>query len=94
MFESIFIQLKKYVRQNRYVVTIHAAEEMDEDDLSIFDVERAILNGEIIERQKDQERSEWKYLVRGRSFDGKQIIVVTKIGPNDKMIIITVFKDE
>ena len=94
MFELILIQLKEYVRQNRYVVTIHAAEEMDEDDLSIFDVERAILNGEIIERQRDKERSEWKYLVRGRSIDGNQIIVVTKLGPNDKMIIITVFKDE
>ncbi len=68
--------------------------EIDEDDLSIFDIERVILNGEIIERQKDEERSEWKYLVRGRSIDGHQVIVVVKLGPNDKMIIITVFKDE
>jgi hypothetical protein len=32
---------------------MHADEEMDEDELSIFDVETAILSGEIIERQKD-----------------------------------------
>jgi len=94
LFESILIQLKEYVRHNQYVVTIHAAEEMDEDDLSIYDIERLILSGEIIERQKDQERSEWKYLVRGRSVDGSQFIVVVKIGQNDKMIIITVFKYE
>jgi len=94
LYESILIQLKNYVRQNKYVVTTHAAEEIDEDDLSIFDIERVILNGEIIERQKDEERSEWKYLVRGHSIYEHQVIVVVKLGPNDKMIIITVFKDE
>ncbi len=82
------------MRQNKYVVTVHAAEEMDEDDLSIFDIERAILNGEIIERQKDDERSEWKYLIRGKSVDGYHVTVVGKIGHTDKLIIITVFKDE
>jgi len=41
-------------------MTIHAEEEMDEDGLSIFDVERAILTGDIIERQKDRETEEWK----------------------------------
>jgi len=94
LFESVLIQLKEYVRHNQYVATIHAAEEMDEDDLSIYDIERAILSGEVIERQKGPEGSEWKYLVRGRSIDGAQVVVVVKIGPNDKMIIITVFKDE
>ena len=79
---------------NKYIVTIHAADEMGEDDLSIYDIERAILNGEIVERQKDEDRSEWKYLVRGRSLNGYPVIVVTKIGPGDKLIIITVFKDE
>ena len=34
-------------------MTLHAEEEMDDDGLSIFDVERALLTGEIIERQKD-----------------------------------------
>ncbi len=94
MFESILVELQNYVRTNKYVVTTHAADEMDEDDLSIYDIERAILNGEIVERQKDEERSEWKYLVRGRSIDDHPIIVVTKIGLTDKLIIITVFKDE
>lgn len=94
MFESILVELRNYVRTNKYVVTTHAADEMDEDDLSIYDIERAILNGEIVERQKDEERSEWTYLVLGRSLDDHPIIVVTKIGPTDKLIIITVFKDE
>jgi len=94
LFESILVELRSFVRANKYIVTTHAADEMDEDDLSIYDIERAILNGEIVERQKDEERSGWKYLVRGRSLDEYPVTVVTKIGPGDKLIIITVFKDE
>ena len=72
-------------------MTLHATEEIDNDELSIFDVERAILTGEIVERQKDQEKREWKYLVRGKTIDGREVIIVTKLGPTGKMIIITVF---
>lgn len=94
MFPAILMQLKNCVRQNKYVVTLHAEEEMDEDDLSAYDIERAILTGEIIERQKDEEKAEWKYIVRGQSIEGEPIIVVIKISPTGKMIIITVFRDE
>ncbi len=38
---------------------------MDEDDLSVFDLESAVLNGEIVERQRDRQRREWKYVVNG-----------------------------
>ena len=72
-------------------MTLHAVEEIDNDELSIFDVERAILTGEIVERQKDQEKGEWKYLVRGKTIDGRDVVIVTKLGPTGKMIIITVF---
>jgi hypothetical protein len=94
LFEAILIQLKNCVRLNRYVVTTHADEEMDEDRLSMFDIECAILAGEIVEKQNDNARAEWKYLIRGPSLDGHRIIVAAKIGPNDNMVIITVFKDE
>ena len=72
-------------------MTLHAEEEMDEDGLTIFDVERGILTGEIIERQKDRDTGEWKYLIQGQSVVGKQIIVVTKLSPTEKLVIITVY---
>jgi len=75
-------------------MTIHAEEEMDDEGLSIFDVERAILTGDIIERQKDRETGEWKYLVRGQTIEGVSIVVVTKLSPTGKMVIITVFSEE
>ena len=46
-------------------MTTHAEEEMDNDGLTIFDVEGVILTGEIIERQRDRKTRELKYLVRG-----------------------------
>ena len=46
--------MREKVQQREYVMTIHAEEEMAEDGFTIFDVERVILAGKIIERQKDR----------------------------------------
>ena len=81
-------------RERRYVVTLHALDEMDEDALSVFDVERAILTGEIIERQRDQAKREWKYVVRGNAVDGRQIMVVSKLGSTDKLVVITAWVND
>ncbi len=67
---------------------------MDEDKLSIFDVERAILTGAIIERQMNGEKGQWKYIVRGQIIDGSEIAVVAKLSLTNKMVIITVYRDE
>ena len=49
------------------------------------------MEGEIVERQKDPARREWKYLLKGRAGDGRPVHVVAKMGPSGKMVIITVF---
>jgi len=64
---------------------------MDSDGLSIFDVERAILTGRIVERQKDAETGEWKYLIKGKSVDGTEMVAVSKLSPTGKLVIITVY---
>jgi hypothetical protein len=94
LFPAILQKLKDCVRHNQYLVTLHADEEMNNDDLSIFDIERAILNGEILERQKNTEPSEWKYIIRGQAIDSSYIIVVAKFGVSGKMVVITIFRDE
>jgi hypothetical protein len=53
VFQRILKQIREKVRQRQYVMTLHAEEEMSDDNLSIFDVERSLLTGEIVERQKD-----------------------------------------
>jgi len=48
VFERILNQLREKVRARQYVMTLHANEEMDEDGLTIFDVESILLSGNII----------------------------------------------
>ncbi|HLL14680.1 MAG TPA: DUF4258 domain-containing protein [Pyrinomonadaceae bacterium] len=91
MFEKILNRMREKVRALQYVMTLHAEEEMDSDDLSIFDVEQAILTGRIGERQKDTETGEWKYLIRGKSIEGRDVVAVSKLSSTGKLIIITVY---
>jgi hypothetical protein len=72
-------------------MTLHAEEEMEDDDLTIFDVEEAVLTGKIVERQKDKATGEWKYVINGHSLERFSVSVVSKIGITGKLIIITVF---
>jgi hypothetical protein len=91
MFEKILTRMRERVLALQYVMTLHAEEEMDSDGLSIFDVERAILTGWIVERQKDAETGEWKYLIKGKSVDGTEMVAVSKLSPTGKLVIITVY---
>ena len=80
------------IRRREYVMTIHADEEMDADNLTIFDVENVVLTGQIFERQKDRETSEAKYLIRGQAMTRDEfVIVVAKFGFTGTLIIITVY---
>jgi hypothetical protein len=91
MFGRILSRMREKVHTLQYVMTVHAEEEMDGDDLSIYDVEQAILTGEIVERQEDTETGEWKYLIKGNSVEGGEVMVVSKLSPTGKLIIITVY---
>ena len=63
---------------------------MNDDGLSIFDIENCIFTGEIIERQKDKDTEEWKY-IEGYTMAGGKAAIITKLGFTGKLIIITVF---
>lgn len=91
MFEPILQQIQAKIRLLDYIVTIHADEEMDDDGLTIFDVEQVILTGQIVERQRDRNTNEWKYLISGQTDDRLNVIVVAKLSPTDMVVIITVY---
>lgn len=93
MFEDIRDKIRNLVRSLDYVMTIHGEEEMSNDDLSIFDVEHALLNGEVVERQREEGTRESKYLVAGTTADNDEIIVVTKLSNTGKLVIITVYRE-
>ena len=91
MLERILKQMQERVRTRQYVMTLHAEEEMNDDGLTIFDVERGILSGKIIERQKDSDTGEWKYLIAGKTLANNRVVVVTKPSPTVKFVSITVY---
>ncbi len=92
MFERALHQMRERLRAHQYVMTLHAEEEMNDDDLSIFDIENCILTGRVVERQKDHDTSEWKYLIQGRTLADAEIVVVAKLSLTGKWVIITVYQ--
>ncbi len=91
MFDRALKQMRDMIRARRYIMTLHAEEEMTDDDVSVYDVEHVVLTGKIIERQKDRQTGEWKYLVQGCPHTGDDLVVVVKIGPTRRLIIVTVY---
>jgi hypothetical protein len=86
--------MRELVRRGSYVMTTHADEEADADEFSVFDVESAILTGQIVERQRDAPGGEWKYVICGQSLDGRRIAVVARIGwSHRRLYIITVYAE-
>jgi hypothetical protein len=83
--------MQEKIRTRQYVMTLHAEEEMNDDNLTIFDVERGLLTGQIIERQKDHQTNEWKYLVQGQTIANDEVVVVGKLSLTGKLVIITVY---
>ena len=86
--------MRKLVRDSQYVLTVHGQDALEDDELTIFDVERCVLTGRIVERQRDRQRREWKYLVQGQAIDGTVMVVVAKIAPTGRLVIVSVYLGE
>ena len=84
-------RIRNLIRTLRYVVSLHVVEEMEDDDITILDLENLILTGHIAERQKDQKTDETKIVIRGRTLDRRQAEAVVKIGFSGILYIITVY---
>lgn len=64
--------MREKIRLRQYVMTLHAEEEMNDDNLTIYDVEHCILTGKIVERQRDAVTAEWKYCIMGNCLMGSR----------------------
>ncbi len=83
--------MRALVRDSQYVLTVHGQEAMEDDGLTIFEVERCFLTGRIAERQRDRQTGEWKYLVQGEAVGGEGMMAVAKIGRAGRLVILTVY---
>jgi hypothetical protein len=73
-------------------MTLHAEEEMSNDSLTIYDVERGILTGEILERQRNRVTAEWKYCIKGETIQGSEVEVIAKLSPIGKLVTLNLSK--
>lgn len=64
MARATISRFRQLIRTLRYVVSTHAAEEFDDDNLSILDLENIVLTGQIQERQRDTQSGEGKYVIK------------------------------
>lgn len=89
MAQRVIDRLRAKIRAGQYLVPFHAADELDDDEISILDVETIILTGEIIERQRDAQTRERKYVIQGETVDGEAACCVVKISPTGQVVLIT-----
>ena len=66
--------------------------ELEDDRLSILDLEDIVLTGQIAERQRDIRTREVKCVIAGPALDGAAAEVVVKIGLSGKLIVITAYR--
>jgi hypothetical protein len=73
-------------------MTIHALEEMAEDNLDIFDVEHAIFNGRLVRSRWDG-RGRVCYTFHGTAADEMSAVgIVGRFTESRRSLIITVYK--
>ena len=91
MAQATIVRLRQLIRTLSYVVSTYAAEELEDDNLSILDIENIILTGHIQERQRDVQTREVKYVIAGNTLDGSLAEAVVKVGFGGKLVVITVY---
>jgi hypothetical protein len=92
MFEKVLQQMRQSMSAGEFILTTHAYDEMNDDDLFVADLEHCILTGDIMTGQWDDDFGEWKYVIHGDSQNGDEIAVVAKMDYNHCVVIITTFR--
>jgi len=91
MTQVTIAHLRHLIRTLSYVVSTHAADELEDDNLSILDLENIVLTGQIVERQRDRTTRETKYVIQGATLAGDAGEVVAKVGHSGKLVVITIY---
>lgn len=92
MSRRLFERIRVAILSGDYDLTRHAIDEMAEDGLGIFDVERAILDGEITKIETHDPRGP-RYTIIGFAEDQKtEVGVVGRFTETGIYLIITVYE--
>jgi hypothetical protein len=94
MYDRVLRRLRRLAEAGSFLVTIHALDEMAEDDVLVEEAIHAVILGFIVEAQTDQSTREKKYVVNGPDHQGRTLGVVVKIGASGKLVVLTVYREE
>ena len=90
MTDGILKRIRRAVRDERYVITDHALEEAEEDDLLLEDILYVLLSGDLASVFEDDPRGP-RYVVRG-DIEAVEVDVVCRFRRDGTLlIIITVY---
>lgn len=87
MYPRILAKIRELVERGDYVLSIHAENELANDDLAERDLEAAISNGTIIGRERDQ-IGRAKYLITGRTQGGRELTAVVQLFQTRRLVVI------
>lgn len=94
MFDRVLKEFQDKIRRREYVMTLHAEEEMDDDRLSIFDAESAILTGQI-HRATTRPKGAGMEIRRDRQSDRRpHASVVGKLSQTGRLVILTTYREK
>lgn len=86
MYPRILAKIRALVKRGDYILSIHAENELADDNLDELDLEAAILNGEIIRRERDP-IGRAKYVIEGTTLDGKDLTAVAQFFQTRQIVV-------
>ncbi len=92
MSRRVLKQIRKAIRAGNYDLTRHAIDEMAEDNLSVLDIEQAVLSGTITKIDVDDSRGPI-YTIIGLSSGGIiEVGVVGRLTETDVYLVVTIYE--
>ncbi len=82
--------IRQAIREERYRISMHASDEMAEDDLDVADTEQIILTGRIVKKLTHDLRGT-RYEILGETIDARYGYVVCRFLESGILLIITAY---
>lgn len=89
----MLVRFRDSIRNGNYRISAHALEETADDDLLAADLEQIVLTGRIVRRQTRDPRGV-RYVLRGRTADGREGCIVGRFAEDGALLIITAYVPE
>lgn len=87
---KVLQRIRQKIVDRDYYLSVHAEEEMANDNLERSDIEHAILNG-MIEKKLTEDIRGTRYRIEGPASNGRMIHVVCRFKEQGSLLIITAY---